>query len=56
MPRLRELNLARNDILTVGDALADNTALEVLNLADNAIGSFKVGTGRRNTLTCCLWY
>jgi hypothetical protein len=28
--------------MLIGDALAGNTALEVLNLADNAIGSFKV--------------
>lgn len=40
--RLRELNLARNDIFTIGDALAPHTALEILNLADNPIGSFKV--------------
>ena len=40
--RLRELNLARNDILVIGDCLSNNTSLEVLNLADNCIGSFKV--------------
>jgi protein phosphatase 1 regulatory subunit 7 len=41
LTRLRELNLARNDIAHVGDALAANTALQVLNLSDNRIGSFK---------------
>ncbi|KAG1679410.1 hypothetical protein FOA52_007701 [Chlamydomonas sp. UWO 241] len=41
LTRLRELNLARNDIAHVGDALAGNTALQVLNLSDNRIGSFK---------------
>lgn len=42
LEKLRELNLARNDILLIGDRLASNTSLEVLNLADNSIGSFKV--------------
>jgi hypothetical protein len=40
--KLRDLNLARNDISHIGDALSANTALQVLNLADNNIGSFKV--------------
>lgn len=40
--RLRELNVARNDILYINDCLSENTSLEVLNLADNCIGSFKV--------------
>ncbi len=43
LTRLRDLNLARNDIAVIGDSLLANTALETLNLADNAIGSFKVG-------------
>lgn len=29
MSRLRDLNLARNDIVHVGDALSKNTALQV---------------------------
>lgn len=42
LPLLRELHLARNDIVFVGDGLAGCAALTHLNLADNRIGSFKV--------------
>lgn len=34
---LRELNLARNLVDQIGDALTPNTRLEVLNLADNQV-------------------
>jgi hypothetical protein len=37
---LRELNVARNAIADVGAALARNTALKAINLADNRLGSF----------------
>jgi Leucine-rich repeat (LRR) protein len=40
---LRELHLARNDISNIGDGLAACSVLEKLNLADNRVGSFKVG-------------
>lgn len=39
--RLREVNLARNRIRHVGPALGANTALEVLNVAENDISSFR---------------
>lgn len=38
---LQELNLARNLIEVVSDQLECNTALQMLNLADNRLGSFK---------------
>lgn len=38
---LLELNLARNMIEVVGDALEANQALQSLNFADNRLGSFK---------------
>lgn len=38
---LLELNLARNMIEVVGDALEANKALQSLNFADNRLGSFK---------------
>ena len=38
---LQELNLARNQIEVVGNALDVNGGLHTLNLADNRIGSFK---------------
>ncbi len=38
---LQELNLARNLIEVVGNTLEANTAVQVLNLADNSLGSFK---------------
>lgn len=44
--KLRELNLARNDLSVIGDALSANTALQILNLSDSGIGSFKVGVVR----------
>ncbi|CAF3420460.1 unnamed protein product [Rotaria sp. Silwood1] len=39
--RLKELNLASNQIRFIGTSLAENTELEVLNLADNKISSFQ---------------
>lgn len=38
---LQELNLARNQVEVVGNALDVNVSLHTLNLADNRIGSFK---------------
>ena len=38
---LSELNLASNLIELVGSTLEANTALRVLNMADNRLGSFK---------------
>ena len=43
LSKLRDLSLARNDILYLGDSLSKNVALQTLNLADNPIGSFKAG-------------
>lgn len=48
LPVLRELQLARNHLCTLEDVLAANTRLEILNLADNAIGTFKVGATPHN--------
>lgn len=44
---LSELNLASNLIEVVGSTLVANTALRVLNLADNRLGSFKQVTSVR---------
>ncbi|KAF8068426.1 LRRC9 [Scenedesmus sp. PABB004] len=44
---LRELHAARNDVATLGDALAGCTALSALNLADNRISSFQARARRR---------
>ncbi|CAF0783988.1 unnamed protein product [Adineta ricciae] len=38
---LKDLNLASNQIKYIGMSLAENTELEVLNLADNKISSFQ---------------
>ena len=43
LTKLRELNLARNDITAVGESLSSNINLDTLNLADNIVGNFKVG-------------
>ena len=53
--KLKDLNLARNNLTSVGDALPANTALEVLNLSDNNIGSFKVGR-RLVAAECCVLF
>ena len=45
--RLRELHLARNDIEAVPEAIALNSALAALNLADNAISNFQARRRRR---------
>lgn len=42
--QLQQLNLARNDISTIGSSLLTHTALTSLSLADNKISSFQVGT------------
>ncbi len=43
LSKLRELNLARNDISHVANTLDANSALQQINLADNRISSFQVG-------------
>lgn len=42
--QLRQLNMACNDISSIGTALLANTALNSLNLADNKVSSFQVLT------------
>lgn len=45
--RLKQLNLARNDITSIGSTLLPNTALTSLNLADNKLSSFQVSASCR---------
>jgi Leucine-rich repeat (LRR) protein len=42
LQQLQQLNLARNDISSIGSSLLSHTALTSLNLADNKISNFQV--------------
>lgn len=42
LQQLQQLNLARNDIGSIGSSLLSHTALTSLNLADNKISNFQV--------------
>jgi Leucine-rich repeat (LRR) protein len=42
LQQLQQLNLARNEISSVGSSLLSHTALTSLNLADNKISNFQV--------------
>jgi Leucine-rich repeat (LRR) protein len=41
LQQLQQLNLARNDISSIGSSLLSHTALTSLNLADNKISNFQ---------------
>jgi Leucine-rich repeat (LRR) protein len=42
LQQLQQLNLARNDISSIGSSLLSHTMLTSLNLADNKISNFQV--------------